>query len=72
LGLETSPKKSRTCSPGKEKIEALKGLGIGSSVGRAGNFSGSKSKPNSAMILFSNKWKSSNSTRSKNQVGGEV
>jgi len=71
LGLETSPQKSRTCSPGKEKIEALKGLGIGTSVDRAGNLSGSKSKPNSATSLSSSKQKSSNA-RSKNQVGGEV
>ena len=27
LGLETSPQKTGTCSPGKEKIEALKGFG---------------------------------------------
>ena len=44
LGLETSPQKSRICSPRKEKIEVLKGLGIGSSVGRARNLSGTKSK----------------------------
>ena len=71
LGLETS-QKSKICSLGKEKIEALKGLGIGSSVGRAGNLSGSKSKPNSAMSLSSTKRKSSNATYLKNQVEGEV
>ena len=72
LGLETSPQKSRTCLPGKEKIEALKGLGIGSSVGRARNLLGSKSKSNNATSLSSTKWKSSNATHSKNQVGGEM
>jgi len=71
LGLETSPQKSRTCLPGKEKIEALKGLGIGSSVGRVGNLPGSKSKPNSATILSNTKRKFCNA-HSKNQVGGEV
>ena len=36
LRLEISPH-SRTFSPRKEKIEALKGLGIRSSIGRARN-----------------------------------
>jgi len=55
LELETSPQRTRTCSPGKEKIEALKGLGIGSSISGAQNLSGSKSKPNNATSLSSAK-----------------
>jgi len=68
LELDTSPQKSRTCSPGKKKFKALKGLGIGSSIGKARNLLGSKSKMNSAMSLSSTKQKSSNATYSKNQV----
>ena len=72
LGLKISPQKSRTCLPRKEKIEALKGLGIGSFVGGARNLSSSKSKPKSATSLSSTKWKSSNVTCSKNQARLEV
>ena len=38
LGLETSPQRSRTCSLGKDKIEALKGLSTGYFVGGARSF----------------------------------
>ena len=65
LGLKISPQKSRTCLSRTEKIEALKGLGIGSSVG---DLSSSKSKPKSATSLSSTKRKSSNVTCSKNQA----
>jgi len=66
LGLKTSPKRNRTCSPRKEKIEALKGWDTIPSVSRARNFSGSKSKLNSATSLSRTKRKSSNVARSKN------
>jgi len=60
LGADASPQKSRSCSHGKEKIEALRGLGVRSSISGAKNLSGSKSKPDIATKLPSSKNKSNN------------
>jgi len=75
LGADTSPQKSRNCSPGKEKIEALRGLGIRSSISGAKNLSGSKSKPDIATKQPSSKNKSNSvasSLKSENKGKGEV
>ena len=60
---------------GKEKIEALRGLGIRSSVSGAKNLSGSKTKPNSAIELPSCKDKSNSvisSLKSKSKAKGDL
>jgi len=54
------------------KIEALKGLGIGSSIGRMRNLLCSKSKPKSATSLSSSKQQSNNAIHPKNQAREEV
>ena len=75
LGAETSPQKSRSCSPGKEKIEALRGLGVRSSISGAKNLSGSKSRPDVATKLPKSKNKSNSATsslKSENKAKGEV
>jgi len=64
LGANTSPQKSRSCFPGKEKIEALRGLGLRSSIIGAKNLSGSKSKPDVATKLPNSKNKSNSVTSS--------
>ena len=48
----------------KEQIEALRGLGIRSSISGVKNLSGSKSKPNSVIKLPSSKDKSKSATSS--------
>lgn len=75
LGTNTSPQRSRSCSPGKEKIEALRGLGVGSSISGAKNLSGSKIRPDVATKLpkFRNKSNSATSSlKSENKAKGEV
>ena len=47
LVVDTSPQKSKSFYLGKEKIKALRGLDMRSSVSKAKNLSGSKTKPNS-------------------------
>jgi len=75
LGADTSPQKSRSRSPGKEKIEALRGLSVRSSISGAKNLSGSNSKPDVATELPNSKNKSNSTTsslKSENKVKEEV
>ena len=75
LGVDASSQKSRSCLPGKEKIEALRGLGIRPSASREKNLSVSKSKPDSIIKLPSSKDKSNSarsSLKSKRKAKGEV
>ena len=75
LGANTSPQKSRSCSLGKEKIEALRGLGVRSSISGAKNLLGLKSKPDIATKLPNSKNKSNSATSSlklANKAKGEV
>jgi len=48
LGADASAQKRRSCLPGKEKIEALRGLDVRSSVSGVKNLSGLKNKLDSA------------------------
>jgi len=60
---------------GKEKIEALRGLGIRSSVSGAKNLSGSKSKPDTVTKLPTSNGKSTSTMSSlklKIKTKGEV
>ena len=75
LGVDASSQKSKSCLPGKEKIEALRCLGIRSSASREKNLSASKSKPDSIIKLPSSKGKSNSamsSLKSKRKAKGEV
>ena len=75
LGANTSPQRSRSCSPGKEKIEALRGLGVRSSISGAKNLSGSKIRPDVATKLPKSKNKSNSATsslKSENKAKGKV
>ena len=75
LGAAASSSKSRSCLPRKEKIEALRGLGIRASSSGEMNLSASKSKPGSIIKLPSSKDKSNSvmsSSKSKRKAKGEV
>ena len=75
LGVDASSQKSRSCLPGKEKIEALRGLGIRSFASKEKNLSALKSKPDSIIKLPSSKDKSNSarsSLKSKRKAKGEV
>jgi len=75
LGADASPQKSRSSSFGKKKIEALRCLGVRSSISGVKNSSGLKSKPDSATKLRSSKDKSNSvmsSLKSKRKAKGEM
>ena len=75
MGADASPQKSRSCSHGKEKIEALRGLGVRSSISGAKNLSGLKNKPDVATKLPNYKNKSNSATsslKSENKAKGEA